>query len=160
MTSLVDDEPDFAMGLVLAAYMSLTSTDAPDVAGAASSPASSDTLTLNDREAAHRDTIHAWMAGDWHGSARRLDALLVRWPADLLGLLVGHQLDFFLGDAANLRDRVGRSLPPSTPPTPTTATSAGCTPSVSRRAGTTSSPSITGSPPSNATRMTCGPPMP
>ena len=31
MTSLVDDEPDFAMGLVLAAYMSLTSTDAIDL---------------------------------------------------------------------------------------------------------------------------------
>jgi tetratricopeptide (TPR) repeat protein len=38
-----------------------------------------------------------------------LDQLLVRWPADLLALLIGHQLDFFLGDAANLRDRVGRS---------------------------------------------------
>ena len=55
--------------------------------------------------------LGAWLAGDWHGAARRLDALLIRWPADLLGLLVGHQLDFFLGDAANLRDRVGRSLP-------------------------------------------------
>ena len=41
MTSLVDDEPDFAMGLVLAAYMSLTSTDAIDLAGARSSLASS-----------------------------------------------------------------------------------------------------------------------
>ena len=44
-------------------------------------------------------------------AARLLDDLLACWPADLLGLLVGHQLDFFLGDAANLRDRVGRSLP-------------------------------------------------
>lgn len=110
MTSLVDDEPDFPMGLVLAAYLSLTSTDAPDVAGAAELAGRLGTLTLNDREAAHRDAIDTWLAGDWHGTAGQLDALLVRWPADLLGLLVGHQLDFFLGDAANLRSRVGRSL--------------------------------------------------
>ena len=49
MTSLVDDEPDFAMGLVLAAYLSLTSTDVPDVAGARQLAGQLDTLTLNDR---------------------------------------------------------------------------------------------------------------
>ena len=110
MTSLVDDEPDFAMGLVLAAYLTLTSTDAPDRPGAAELAARLGALTLNQRETAHRDAIDTWLAGDWHGTARQLDALLVRWPTDLLGLVVGHQLDFFLGDAANLRDRVGRSL--------------------------------------------------
>jgi hypothetical protein len=109
-TSLAADEPDFAMGLVLASYLSLTSTDAPDLAGARELAARIDTLAVNEREAAHRDAIGAWLSGDWHGAARRLDSLLVRWPADVLGLLVGHQLDFFLGDAANLRDRVGRSL--------------------------------------------------
>jgi tetratricopeptide (TPR) repeat protein len=111
MTSLATDEPDFAMGQILAAYLSLTSTDAPDLAGAVEIAANLGTLALNEREDAHRATIETWLAGDWHGAARRLDALLVRWPADLLGLLVGHLLDFFLGDAGNLRDRVARSLP-------------------------------------------------
>jgi hypothetical protein len=110
MTTLVDDEPDFPMGLVLAAYVTLTSTDAPDVAEAAALAGRLAALTLDEREAAHRDAIDTWVAGDWHGGARRLDAILVRWPSDLLGLVVGHQLDFFLGDAANLRDRIGRSL--------------------------------------------------
>ena len=118
MTWLATEEPDFPMGLVLAAYLSLTSTDLPDVAGARQMAARLDTLALNDRETAHRAALDAWLSGDWHGAARRLDALLIRWPADLLGLLVGHQLDFYLGDAANLRDRVGRSLPAIDPAHP------------------------------------------
>ena len=118
MTSLAADEPDFPMGQVLAAYLSLTSTDLPDVAGAGQIAAHLGSLTLNEREAAHRSVLDTWLAGDWHGAARRLDSLLIRWPADLLGLLVGHQLDFFLGDAANLRDRVGRSLPAIDPAHP------------------------------------------
>jgi hypothetical protein len=111
MTSLVDDEPDFTMGLVLAAYMSLTSTDAADLEGARQLTEQLGTVALDEREAAHRSVLQTWTSADWHGAARLVDELLVRWPADLLGLLVGHQLDFFLGDAANLRDRVGRSLP-------------------------------------------------
>ena len=59
----------------------------------------------------HEAAISSWIAGDWAGAARRLDDLLQRWPADLLALLVGHQLDFFLGDNLNLRDRPSRSLP-------------------------------------------------
>ena len=109
MTSLAEDEPGFAMGQILAAYMSLTSTDAPDLPGAKELAAHLHTLALDEREAAHLAAIDAWAAGDWHGASRQLDALLTRWPADLLALLVGHQLDFFLGDAANLRDRIGRS---------------------------------------------------
>jgi tetratricopeptide (TPR) repeat protein len=110
MTSLVDDEPDFPMGLVLGTYLTLTSTDAPDLPDAADLSARLSTLSVNEREAAHRAAIGSWLAGDWHGTARQLDAILTRWPADLLGLVVGHQLDFFLGDAGNLRDRVARSL--------------------------------------------------
>ena len=117
MTSLATDEPEFPMGQILAAYLSLTSTDQPDVAGARDIAAQLGNLTLNDREVAHRAVIDTWVAGDWHGAARRLDALLIRWPADVLGLLVGHQLDFFLGDSANLRDR-RRPLAPQHRPGP------------------------------------------
>ncbi len=118
LTDLVTESPDVPMAQVMAAYLSLTSTDEPDRAGAAEAAAVLATLPLHDREVAHRAVVDAWLAGDWHGASRLLDDLLVAWPADLLALLVGHQLDFFLGEAANLRDRVGRSLPAVDPAHP------------------------------------------
>ncbi len=108
--SLVDDEPDFAMGHALAAYLSLTSTDVPDLDGARASGGQLERLARTDQERAHCDAVNAWLAGDWHGAAQRLDDHLIEQPDDVLALLVGHQLDFFQGDAQNLRDRVGRSL--------------------------------------------------
>jgi tetratricopeptide (TPR) repeat protein len=100
---------DFPMGQVLAAYLALISTDRPDLAAAREAAAALVGLARNDRETAHLGAIEAWLAGDWHGASRALDTLLVSWPTDVLALQVGHQLDFFLGDAANLRDRVARS---------------------------------------------------
>lgn len=115
---LLEQAPAFPMGHVLAGYLALTSTDAPDIAAAREAIVHLDGLVLNEREAAHRAALAAWLAGDWRGAARVLDDLLVRWPVDLLGLLVGHQLDFFVGNAGNLRDRVGRSLPSVDPAHP------------------------------------------
>ncbi len=107
---LNDEHPDMAMTNVMTGYLTLTSTDQPDVAGAADALTQLRATTMNEREAAHERALAAWVSGDWHGAAALLDDLLQRWPADLLALLVGHQLDFFLGDAANLRDRPARSL--------------------------------------------------
>jgi tetratricopeptide (TPR) repeat protein len=102
-------QPDFPMGQVLNAYLSLSSTDLADVRRARAAAANLAGARLNEREQAHFAAVQAWVDGDWHGAARRLDDLLQEWPTDLLALQVGHQLDFFLGDAANLRDRVGRA---------------------------------------------------
>ena len=109
-TELVSEQPGYAMGHVLASYLSLTSTDVPDLPGARESADALMGLDLGPRETAHQAAIERWLAGDWHGAARTLDELLIAWPSDVLALLVGHQLDFFRGDAANLRDRVARSL--------------------------------------------------
>lgn len=110
MSSLVDDHPSFAMGRALAAYMHLMSTDPRDLDAAHAHAAAMREAPRNDRESRHVAAIDAWLGGDWHGAARLLDDLLVEWPSDVLALMVGHQLDFFLGDALNLRGRVGRSI--------------------------------------------------
>lgn len=101
---------DVPMAVALSAYLQLTSTDPRDLPGAHTAAAGLAQLDCNEREQMHRHVIDAWRSGDWIAASARLDEILVRWPTDLLALLVGHQIDFFLGDASNLRDRVGRSL--------------------------------------------------
>ena len=107
---LTEEHPAFPMGHAIAAYLSLNSTDPAELPAARQAAELLRSIVGNDRERAHLAAIDAWAAGDWHGAARLLDDLLIRWPTDLLALIMGHQLDFFRGDAHNLRDRVGRSL--------------------------------------------------
>ncbi len=97
------------MANVLLAGLSLTSTDPSDVPGAVAALDAMDARPANDRERAHAGALRAWAEGDWHGAARGYDDLLTHWPTDLFALMLGHQLDFFLGDAHNLRDRPLRS---------------------------------------------------
>ena len=109
-TTLGERHPDLAMGQALVAYLHLMSTELGDVDVATACWQAMSATPMGPREHAHRDAIGAWIRGDWHGAAALLDDLLVQWPADLLALQHGHSLDFFVGDAANLRDRPGRSL--------------------------------------------------
>ncbi|MFN0092160.1 MAG: tetratricopeptide repeat protein, partial [Acidimicrobiales bacterium] len=118
---LRDEAPDAPMGHALWAYLHLLSTDADDLPAARAAATALTGLEGNEREAGHAAAVAAWAAGDWDAAAARLDAVLERWPADLLALAIGHQLDFFLGDAANLADRPGRSLPELDPAHPHTA---------------------------------------
>ena len=96
-----DDKPA-PMALTLMAYLHLTSTDADDLPTAKAMWQALSQLDTNEREGAHAAAIGSWLNGDWHGAAAQLDELLWTWPTDLLALMIGHQLDFFLGDAQNL----------------------------------------------------------
>jgi tetratricopeptide (TPR) repeat protein len=108
--ALTADERPAPMASALVAYLHLMSTDADDLPVARSALDALSTIEANDRERAHAAAIRAWLDGDWHGAAALLDDLLGNWPTDILALMLGHQLDFFLGDAQNLRDRPMRTL--------------------------------------------------
>lgn len=110
-TALTTEHVDAPMGHALMAYLLLMGTDSADLAAVADELAGVQASpSLTPHEQAHHDAISAWVAGDWVGAARVMDELLVRWPTDLLALAIGHQLDFFLANAAELRDRPGRTL--------------------------------------------------
>ncbi|HZI45597.1 MAG TPA: tetratricopeptide repeat protein [Ilumatobacter sp.] len=109
-TELAGEDSPAPMAHALIAYLHLMSTDAADLGTARDAHEALVASNGNAREQAHAVAIGAWLAGDWTGAARRLDDLLVHWPADTLALMLGHQLDFFLGDAQSLRDRPIRSL--------------------------------------------------
>jgi tetratricopeptide (TPR) repeat protein len=108
---LATNDAAMPMAQAFLAYLSLMSTDVPDLEGARAAAAMLVSVPCNDREAAHAAAISAWLGGNWRQASGVLDALLIQWPTDVLALVMGHLLDFFTGDARNLRDRVGRSLP-------------------------------------------------
>jgi tetratricopeptide (TPR) repeat protein len=109
-TELAGEEAPAPMVHALIAYLHLMSTDAADLGTARDAHEALVGSGGNAREQAHAGAIGSWLAGDWNAAARRLDDLLIRWPGDTLALMLGHQLDFFLGDAHSLRDRPIRVL--------------------------------------------------
>ena len=107
----VADDPGCALGHIGRAYLRCLSSEAPDAADARDIlNGVGDGRALTDRERRHLDAAGAYASGDLHGAGQRLAALSVDYPHDLLALAVGHQLDFFLGDATGLRDRTGGVL--------------------------------------------------
>jgi hypothetical protein len=105
-------DPGSVMGRVFGAYLGLMSTEEGAVAAASDAlgPADSGDSALLPRERAHLAAARRWIAGDMAGAGALLGDISVRYPRDLLALFVGHQIDFFCGDAVNLRDRIGRAL--------------------------------------------------
>ena len=108
-------DPGCAMGRALGAYLGLMSTEAHAVeaARAALGPLANEDggdARLLPRERAHLAAVRRWADGDMTGAGALLGEISIRYPRDLLALAVGHQIDFFRGDAVTLRDRVGRAL--------------------------------------------------
>ena len=105
-------DPHCAMAGVFGAYLSLMSTEASSVAdaGAALRGVAGGRDGRAPREQAHLAAAGRWFVGDMAGAGAILADISLRWPRDLLALFVGHQIDFFTGDAVSLRDRIGRAM--------------------------------------------------
>jgi hypothetical protein len=110
--------PGFVMGHVLRAWLLLLSTEAPARLPARLSHEAACDLPMTTQEAGHVAAIGHLLDGHWHRAARVLEDVAIAQPRDLLALQVGHQLDFFTGDARMLRDRIARARPAWSPDVP------------------------------------------
>ena len=61
-----------------------------------------------EREAMLYDAVEHLVEGSWANASAAFDVVLRHYPTDILALQTGHLLDFFRGDALNLRNRPGR----------------------------------------------------
>jgi tetratricopeptide (TPR) repeat protein len=64
----------------------------------------------NDREKGLLAAARQWLEGRWDQACVTWDRVLADHPRDALAIQLAHLTDFFLGDAVNLRDRVGRVI--------------------------------------------------
>jgi len=107
-------DPGCVMARVFCAYLALMSTEEHAVAGAIDAleglRSDNSDLDILPRERTHLAAAERWIAGDMAWAGEVLGRISIEYPRDLLALAVGHQIDFFTGDAVNLRDRIGRAL--------------------------------------------------
>ena len=86
-------------------------TDPAGGAGAGEACTSAAALPATERGRQHLAAAQLLAQGRWHAAGRMLEDLSAQYPRDLLALQAGHQIDFFVGDARMLRDRIARALP-------------------------------------------------
>ena len=65
----------------------------------------------NERERGSMLALRRFLDGDWEDGCRQLDRVLVDHPRDAVAVQTAHLMDFFRGDAQNLRNRLSRVLP-------------------------------------------------
>ncbi|MFA6155016.1 tetratricopeptide repeat protein [Mesorhizobium sp.] len=107
----IAQDPGFVMAHVFKGYLFglATEREATDVARACHEAALP--LAATAHEQAHVSALGRLAGGHWHEAAGILEDITIDFPLDAVALQVGHQIDFFTGNARMLRDRIGRALP-------------------------------------------------
>ena len=106
-------DPDFISGYLMKALVLYTLSERKYVPTVEASldAAVARVERATERERMLMQVVRELMTHDWHIACRTLDRILIDHPRDVLALQVGHLMDFFRGDALNLRNRVTRVLP-------------------------------------------------
>jgi hypothetical protein len=107
----IEAAPEFAMAHLLKAHLYALATEPEAAAEAIALVDHARTLRLGERELSHIGVLDRVLGGDWNAAATAMDLHNMRYPRDLVGLQVGHLMDFYRGNARNLRDRIARALP-------------------------------------------------
>jgi len=106
-------DPDFVTGHLMKAFVLFTLGERkalPAVRECLSAAVSRADRAV-ERERLLMRSLEQLLTGEWHAACRTLDRVLIEHPRDVLALQTAHLMDFFRGDALNLRNRVTRVLP-------------------------------------------------
>jgi tetratricopeptide (TPR) repeat protein len=103
--------PDFVMAHALKAWLHLLGTEPGAIPVARDCLAAASRLPANERERGHLQAICALVEGRFRQAGRVLEEVAIDHPTDALALQAGHLLDFCVGNARMLRDRIARALP-------------------------------------------------
>lgn len=114
------EAPDFVLGHLFRAIVLMTFTEQSYAAQARASVESAERFRsgANDRERGLALAARRLVDGEWHGACAAFDRVLVDHPLDAFAAQSGHLMDFFRGDALNLRNRISRILPEWSPAVP------------------------------------------
>lgn len=107
----ISKDPGFVMAHVFKGYLFGLATERDATATAKACHEAALPLAATAREEAHVLALGHLANGRWHDAARILEDIAIETPLDALALQVGHQIDFFTGNARMLRDRIARALP-------------------------------------------------
>ena len=103
--------PAFANAHLLKAFILALATEPAATAEAVRIASEVRAMPLDERAASQLAILEALLEGNWIFAANAMDFHNMRYPRDLAALQAGHLLDFFHGNARNLRDRIARALP-------------------------------------------------
>jgi tetratricopeptide (TPR) repeat protein len=107
------EAPEFALGHAFRAGVLMMFSEQRFVPEARASVAAAEALSsqANERERLLTRAAHRLVDGDWNEACRVYDRVLVENPRDAFAVQTAHLLDFYRGDALNLRNRISRVLP-------------------------------------------------
>lgn len=106
-------DPEFALAHLFTAFATYTASEQRYLPAVRDSIAKASALRakMNSRERDLLDAAGLLADGKWRDASRAFDAVLIDHPRDALTIQTAHLMDFFQGDALNLRNRVSRVLP-------------------------------------------------
>nr|WP_246682671.1 hypothetical protein [Mesorhizobium sp. B3-2-1] len=107
----IAQDPGFVMAHVFKGYLFGLATEPEATAVARACHEAALPLAATPRERAHVSALGHLANGRWHQASDILRDIAIDFPLDAVALQVGHQVDFFTGNARMLRDHIARALP-------------------------------------------------
>lgn len=107
----IAEAPGFVMAHALKGWLYGLATEPDATQAAADIWKTASALPMTARERGHVEALGVLAAGRWNEAGRKLAIVAKEHPRDALALQIGHQIDFFTGNAPMLRDRIAAALP-------------------------------------------------